>query len=150
MISNCELNNQLQKLILQIKDNENDSQHLEELLNDIIFKKQNSIAQLIKLRKEYTNKKNEKLDEITNDNLKDEDEENQKENKENDTSISLLEIELGKIKKDKIKKENEYISNVNPFDIIKGQKKVQGLKMGLISELEEYYSKIKLKKKDNE
>jgi hypothetical protein len=150
MINNCELNNQLQKLILQIKDNENDSQHLEELLNDIIFKKQNSIAQLIKLRKEYTNKKNEKLDEITNDNLKDEDEENQKENKENDTSISLLEIELGKIKKDKIKKENEYISNVNPFDIIKGQKKVQGLKMGLISELEEYYSKIKLKKKDNE
>ena len=150
MISSCELNNQLQKLILQIKDNENDSQHLEELLNDIIFKKQNSISQLIKLRKEYTNKKNEKLDEITNDNLKDEDEENQKENKENDTSISLLEIELGKIKKDKIKKENEYISNVNPFDIIKGQKKVQGLKMGLISELEEYYSKIKLKKKDNE
>ena len=150
MISSCELNNQLQKLILQIKDNENDSQHLEELLNDIIFKKQNSISQLIKLRKEYTNKKNEKLDEITNYNLKDEDEENQKENKENDTSISLLEIELGKIKKDKIKKENEYISNVNPFDIIKGQKKVQGLKMGLISELEEYYSKIKLKKKDNE
>ena len=151
MISNCELNNQLQKLILQIKDNENDSQHLEELLNDIIFKKQNSIAQLIKLRKEYTNKKNEKLDEITNNNLKEEEKENQKENKKtNDTSISLLEIELGKIKKDKIKKENEYISNVNPFDIIKGQKSIQGLKMGLISELEEYYSKIKLKKKDNE
>ena len=151
MISNCELNNQLQKLILQIKDNENDSQHLEELLNDIIFKKQNSIAQLIKLKEEYSNKKNEKLDEITNNNLKEEEKENQKENKKtNDTSISLLEIELGKIKKDKIKKENEYISNVNPFDIIKGQKSVQGLKMGLISELEEYYSKIKLKKKDNE
>ena len=151
MISSCELNNQLQKLILQIKDNENDTQNLEELLNDIIFKKQNSIAQLIKLKEEYSNKKNEKLDEITNNNLKEEEKENQKENKKtNDTSISLLEIELGKIKKDKIKKENEYISNVNPFDIIKGQKSVQGLKMGLISELEEYYSKIKLKKKDNE
>ena len=150
MISSCELNNQLQKLILKIKDNENDTQNLEELLNDIIFKKQNSIAQLIKLKEEYTNKKNEKFDEITNNSLKDEKKENQKENIVNDTSISLLDIELGKIKKDKIQKENEYISNVNPFDIIKGQKKVQGLKMGLISELEEYYSKIKLKKKDNE
>ena len=150
MISSCELNNQLQKLILKIKDNENDTQNLEELLNDIIFKKQNSIAQLIKLKEEYTNKKNEKFDEITNNSLKDEKKENQKENIVNDTSISLLDIELGKIKKDKIQKENEYISNVNPFDIIKGQKSIQGLKMGLISELEEYYSKTKLKKKDNE
>ena len=61
-----------------------------------------------------------------------------------------MELELRKMNKiNKSKKQNNYISNVNPLDIIKGEKEVQGLKMELISELEEYYLKInKNKKKD--
>ena len=59
-----------------------------------------------------------------------------------------MELELRKINKiDKSKKQNNYISNVNPLDIIKGEKEVQGLKMELISELEEYYLKINKNKK---
>ena len=64
--------------------------------------------------------------------------ENKKEN-----PVPLMELELRKINKiNKSKKKNNYISNVNPLDIIKGEKEVQGLKMELISELEEYYLKI--------
>ena len=60
-----------------------------------------------------------------------------------------MELELRKINKiDKSKKQNNYTSNVNSLDIIKGEKEVQGLKMELISELEEYYLKINKKKKD--
>ena len=61
-----------------------------------------------------------------------------------------MELELRKMNKiNKSKKQNNYIPNVNPLDIIKGEKEVQGLKMELISELEEYYLKInKNKKKD--
>ena len=59
-----------------------------------------------------------------------------------------MELELRKINKiDKSKKQNNYISNVNPLDIIKGEKEVQGLKMELISELEEYYLQINKNKK---
>ena len=71
--------------------------------------------------------------------------ENKKEN-----PVPLMELELRKTNKiNKSNKKNNYISNVNPLDIIKGEKEVQGLKMELISELEEYYLKInKNKKKD--
>ena len=48
----------------------------------------------------------------------------------------------------KSKKQNNYASNVNPLDIIKGEKEVQGLKIELISELEEYYLQIKKKTKN--
>ena len=59
-----------------------------------------------------------------------------------------MELELRKMNKiNKSKKQNNYISNVNPLDIIKGEKEVQGLKMELISELEEYYLKINKNKK---
>ena len=59
-----------------------------------------------------------------------------------------MELELRKINKiDKSKKQNNYISNVNPLDIIKGEKEVQVLKMELISELEEYYLQINKNKK---
>ena len=47
----------------------------------------------------------------------------------------------------KSKKQNNYTSNVNPLDIIKGEKEVQVLKMELISELEEYYLQINKNKK---
>ena len=58
-----------------------------------------------------------------------------------------MELELRKMNKiNKSKKQNNYTSNVNPLDIIKGEKEVQ---MELISELEEYYLQInKNKKKD--
>ena len=61
-----------------------------------------------------------------------------------------MELELRKMNKiNKSKKQNNYISNVNPLDIIKGEKEVQVFKMELISELEEYYLQInKNKKKD--
>ena len=53
-----------------------------------------------------------------------------------------MELELRKMNKiNKSKKQNNYISNVNPLDIIKGEKEVQVLKMELISELEEYIYK---------
>ena len=62
-----------------------------------------------------------------------------------------MELELRKMNKinkiNKSKKQNNYTSNVNPLDIIKGEKEVQGLKMELISELEEYYLKINKNKK---
>ena len=59
-----------------------------------------------------------------------------------------MELELRKINKiDKSKKQNNYTSNVNSLDIIKGEKEVQGLKMELISELEEYYLTINKNKK---
>ena len=59
-----------------------------------------------------------------------------------------MELELRKMNKiNKSKKQNNYISNVNPLDIIKGEKEVQVLKMELISELEEYYLKINKNKK---
>ena len=62
-----------------------------------------------------------------------------------------MELELRKMNKiNKSKKQNNYISNVNPLDIIKGEKEVQGLKMELISELEEYYLKINKNKKKDE
>ncbi len=62
-----------------------------------------------------------------------------------------MELELRKMNKiNKSKKQNNYISNVNPLDIIKGEKEVQGLKMELISELEEYYLKINKNKKKEE
>ena len=74
----------------------------------------------------------------------------EKENKK-ENPVPLMELELRKINKiDKSKKQNNYISNVNPLDIIKGEKEVQGLKMELISELEEYYLKINKKKKKDE
>ena len=58
-----------------------------------------------------------------------------------------MELELRKMNKiNKSKKQNNYIPNVNPLDIIKGEKELQ---MELISELEEYYLQInKNKKKD--
>ena len=59
-----------------------------------------------------------------------------------------MELELRKMNKiNKSKKQNNYTSNVNPLDIIKGEKEVQGLKMELISELEEYYLQINKNKK---
>jgi hypothetical protein len=59
-----------------------------------------------------------------------------------------MELELRKMNKiNKSKKQNNYISNVNPLDIIKGEKEVQVLKMELISELEEYYLQINKNKK---
>ena len=74
----------------------------------------------------------------------------EKENKK-ENPVPLMELELRKINKiDKSKKQNNYISNVNPLDIIKGEKEVQGLKMELISELEEYYLKINKNKKKEE
>ena len=81
----------------------------------------------------------------TIDKLEIEKKENKKEN-----PVPLMELELRKMNKiNKSKKQNNYISNVNPLDIIKGEKEVQVLKMELISELEEYYLKInKNKKKD--
>ena len=69
--------------------------------------------------------------------------ENKKEN-----PVPLMELELRKMNKiNKSKKQNNYISNVNPLDIIKGEKEVQVLKMELISELEEYYLQINKNKK---
>ena len=67
MISNCQINNQLKNL-LNIMGNE-DTDKIEEILDDIIFKKQNSLSQLITLRNEYTKKKDDKLEEITNNQL---------------------------------------------------------------------------------
>ena len=65
--------------------------------------------------------------------------------------VPLMELELRKMNKiNKSKKQNNYTSNVNPLDIIKGEKEVQGLKMELISELEEYYLKINKNKKKEE
>ena len=62
-----------------------------------------------------------------------------------------MELELRKMNKiNKSKKQNNYTSNVNPLDIIKGEKEVQGLKMELISELEEYYLQINKNKKKDE
>ena len=59
-----------------------------------------------------------------------------------------MELELRKMNKiNKSKKQNNYTSNVNSLDIIKGEKEVQGLKMELISELEEYYLQINKNKK---
>ena len=146
IISNCQINNQLKNLLNIIKNE--DTQKIEEILDDIIFKKQNSLSQLITLRNEYTKKKDDKLEEITNNQL--EIEKMEKENKK-ENPVPLMELELRKINKiDKSKKQNNYISNVNPLDIIKGEKEVQGLKMELISELEEYYLKINKNKKKEE
>ena len=59
-----------------------------------------------------------------------------------------MELELRKMNKiNKSKKQNNYISDVNPLDIIKGEKEVKVLKMELISELEEYYLQINKNKK---
>ena len=59
-----------------------------------------------------------------------------------------MELELRKMNKiNESKKQNNYTSNVNPLDIIKGEKEVQVLKMELISELEEYYLQINKNKK---
>ncbi len=59
--------------------------------------------------------------------------------------VPLMELELRKMNKiNKSKKQNNYISNVNPLDIIKGEKE---LKMELISELEEYYLQTNKNKK---
>ena len=59
-----------------------------------------------------------------------------------------MELELRKMNKiNKSKKQNNYTSNVNPLDIIKGEKEVQVIKMELISELEEYYLQINKNKK---
>ena len=70
-----------------------------------------------------------------------------KENKK-ENPVPLMELELRKMNKiNKSKKQNNYTSNVNPLDIIKGEKEVQGLKMELISELEEYYLQINKNKK---
>ena len=141
IIRNCQINNQLKNLLNIIKNE--DTEKIEEILDDIIFKKQNSLSQLISLRNEYTKKKDDKLEEITNNQL--EIEKMEKENKK-ENPVPLMELELRKINKiDKSKKQNNYISNVNPLDIIKGEKEVQGLKMELISELEEYYLKINKK-----
>ena len=70
--------------------------------------------------------------------------------KKKENPVPLMELELRKMNKiNKSKKQNNYTSNVNQLDIIKGEKEVQVLKMELISELEEYYLKInKNKKKD--
>ena len=71
--------------------------------------------------------------------------------KKKENPVPLMELELRKMNKiNKSKKQNNYISNVNPLDIIKGEKEVQGLKMELISELEEYYLKINKNKKKEE
>ena len=143
IINNCQINNQLKNLLNIIKNEDTDK--IEEILDDIIFKKQNSLSQLITLRNEYTKKKDDKLEEITNNQL--EIEKMEKENKK-ENPVPLMELELRKINKiDKSKKQNNYISNVNPLDIIKGEKEVQGLKMELISELEEYYLTINKNKK---
>ena len=59
--------------------------------------------------------------------------------------VPLMELELRKMNKiNKSKKQNNYTSNVNPLDIIKGEKE---LKMELISELEEYYLQTNKNKK---
>ena len=55
IISNCQINNQLKNLLNIIKNEDTDK--IEEILDDIIFKKQNSFSQLITLRNEYTKKK---------------------------------------------------------------------------------------------
>ena len=55
IISNCQINNQLKNLLNIIKNE--DTEKIEEILDDIIFKKQNSLSQLITLRNEYTKKK---------------------------------------------------------------------------------------------
>ena len=146
IISNCQINNQLKNLLNIIKNE--DTEKIEEILDDIIFKKQNSLSQLISLRNEYTKKKDDKLEEITNNQL--EIEKMEKENKK-ENPVPLMELELRKTNKiNKSNKKNNYISNVNPLDIIKGEKEVQGLKMELISELEEYYLKINKNKKKEE
>ena len=146
MISNCQINNQLKNLLYNIKNV--DTEKIEEILDDIIFKKQNSLSQLITLRNEYTKKKDDKLEEITNNQL--EIEKMEKENKK-ENPVPLMELELRKINKiNKSKNQNNYISNVNPLDIIKGEQEVQVLKMELISELEEYYLKINKNKKKEE
>jgi len=68
--------------------------------------------------------------------------------KKKENPVPLMELELRKMNKiNKSKKQNNYTSNVNPLDIIKGEKEVQGLKMELISELEEYYLQINKNKK---
>ena len=67
IISNCQINNQLKNLLNIIKNE--DTEKIEEILDDIIFKKQNSFSQLITLRNEYTKKKDDKLEEITNNQL---------------------------------------------------------------------------------
>ena len=57
--------------------------------------------------------------------------------KKKENPVPLMELELRKMNKiNKSKKQNNYISNVNPLDIIKGEKEVQVLKMELISELD--------------
>jgi hypothetical protein len=84
----------------------------------------------------------DKLEQITN---------NQLEIEKKENPVPLMELELRKMNKiNKSKKQNNYTSNVNPLDIIKGEKEVQVLKMELISELEEYYLKINKNKKKEE
>ena len=69
----------------------------------------------------------DKLEEITNNQLEIEKKENKKEN-----PVPLMELELRKMNKiNKSKKQNNYISNVNPLDIIKGEKEVQVFKNGI-------------------
>ena len=110
--------------------------------DDIIFKKKFTFT-VNNIKKWIYKIKDDKLEEITNNQLEIEKKENKKEN-----PVPLMELELRKTNKiNKSNKKNNYISNVNPLDIIKGEKEVQVLKMELISELEEYYLQINKNKK---
>ncbi len=157
---------QMQNLVNNNQEKENDlikslKNNIENLKNSIEIK-ENTIqtiqkSMMISLKKKFTftvnnikkwiyKKKDDKLEEITNNQLEIEKKENKKEN-----PVPLMELELRKTNKiNKSNKKNNYISNVNPLDIIKGEKEVQGLKMELISELEEYYLKINKNKKKEE
>ena len=87
IISNCQINNQLKNLLNIIKNE--DTEKIEEILDDIIFKKQNSLSQLITLRNEYTKKKDDKLEEITNNQLEIDKKENKKENSSSFNGIRI-------------------------------------------------------------
>lgn len=153
MISNnLESNKDYLKLIELIeskKENEKNKE-IEVLIDEIINKKRISIASFEKIKEEL-------IKEHQNTNEECNIQENQKEiimeENKKDTSVSLLELELGenfcseKEEKKEEKKENTF-TRINPLDIIKGEREVKELKENFIMQLEEYYFNLKKSKSD--
>lgn len=148
MISNnLESNKDYLKLIELIeskKENEK-TKEIEVLIDDIINKKRISIASFEKIKEELIKEPQKTNDEKVQENQK----EIIKEENKKDTSVSLLELELGEnFCAEKEEKKEITFARVNPLDIIKGEREVKELKENLLTQLDEYFFNLKKSKSD--
>ena len=153
MISNnLESNKDYLKLIelIESKKEIEKNKEIEVLIDEIINKKRISIASFEKIKEELIKEHQNTNEEY---NIQENKKEVIMEENKKDTSVSLLELELGenfcaeKEEKKKEKKENTF-TRINPLDIIKGEREVKELKENFIMQLEEYYFNLKKSKSD--